>query len=515
MSLLKKYSELILFLSILSTAIFFRLYKLSTIPFGLNNDSAWEGSAAIQIMNGNIADYLPYAAEGWRGEGIVRAIVAYFTIFFGNDPITIKLSTVIFGIALVIVIYVFIKRFFGYQLALLTSFFIAISGWHITFSKTGWRAVTVPFFTTLIFYFLFKGFESKKPIHFILSGAFLSIVSLYTYDAARAIPILFAIWIVIEFLTRKKFIKTYGKNLIFLFISCIVVSAPMLYYAFNNFENFKSRSDFLFIGHQIEIEGNITPLINNITTSLLLFNDKANGNDFFIFEPLVDFPVSLLIPIGLLITLLIIFTKKNKYYLFMVVWFLVCLLPGILSVPNGNRAIGTIPSVYFFAAVGIWIPAQYLIKKYKDFKSLILIGIILFCLFSAFGSYRDYLGPQRRELAGFYPETLVTTNYIKTIIDTHDIYLTDNYPRELLTYYLYRGGDAFVHNYTWVESNYMLLDANKKPGRGIAFFMFAIPENEAVANSLLKKFPKSHKFYLWYDNDNIHRQASLVVKVNP
>ena len=514
MYLLKKHSSLLIFLLVLMVAIFFRFWKISNIPFGLNNDAAWEGSAALDILQGNFANYIPYATEGWRGEGIIRSVVALVMLFFGNDPVTIRISTVIFGIALIPAIFVLIRKFFDEKLAILTSFFVAISGWHITFSKTGWRAVIVPFFATLTFYFFFKGLENKKIIHFVLSGIFLAIVSFYTYDAARVVPLFFIFWLTVEAISRKSFLKTHGKNLSAFFISFFIISFPMITYAFNNWQNFTSRSEFLFVGHEIEKVGNFSPLINNIVTTTFLFNVKANGNDFFIFEPLVDEPISWLLPIGFLITLLFSLIKKDKRYFFMVCWFLASLLPGVLSVPNGNRAIGAIPAVYFFAAVGLLVPLNLISQRLKAPKTWVIFSfIVLFCIYSMFLSFKDYLGPNRKELAGFYPETLITTNYIKTILSDYDIYLTDNYPRELLTYYLYKGGDPFVKNYNWLENNQMFFSVEKRENKGLAFFMFDSPDNEVVANGLIKKWG-GQKFLLWYENDNIlKRPASLVVLI--
>ncbi len=56
-------TEVVLFLAVVAVGIFFRLYKLDSIPPGLNHDAAWNGLHAIRITNG--LDYAPYVAQAW------------------------------------------------------------------------------------------------------------------------------------------------------------------------------------------------------------------------------------------------------------------------------------------------------------------------------------------------------------------------------------------------------------------------------------------------------------------
>lgn len=534
-----KYRNYIILSFIFIVASFFRLYRLDSIPFGLNNDAAWEGSAAINILQGNAGDYLPYAMEGWRGEGIIRIIVAFFTLFLGNNPITIKLASVIFGVGLIIPLFFLIKNLFDTKLAAITTFLVAVSGWHITISKTGWRAITVPFFATLLFYFYFRGIKSKKTSDFIIAGVILSISSLYTYDAGRVILFFFIFWIIFSLSSVKKFISTYKKQISFLLISFLITSLPMAFYALGNWQNFTSRSDFLFIGNQVQQTGNLSPLINNVINAFLTFNVAANGNDFFIFRPLVDAPISWLIPIGFIVCLWKIIFKKSLNYFFIMVWFLFSMIPGIFSAPNGNREIGTIPSVFFFAGLGIIFIVDLFDRIFHLGEKVKIMTIFLFLLTSSLVTYNLYLSKNRLELPGFYPETLVTTNYIKTIWNDYDIYVTDNYPRELLTYYLYRNNqrDTFVRNYVWLDNSLAFLNvqpniqndialteqntggdilgASTQKKRGVAFFMFANDFNEQTAREILSRYSNARKFYLLYTDDNINRLASLVILVPP
>ena len=462
-------------------AAWFRLYKIGLVPFGLNNDAAWEGSAALDILRGNITPYLPYAAEGWRGEGIIRAVIALLSLIVGPNPIIIPLSTVFFGIALVPVVYIFIRRLAGSKLAFLTSFFIAVSGWHITMSKSGWRAVIVPLFATITFYFLWRARSQKQIRWYVYCGMALA-ATLYTYDAARVLPIFLIFWILYSGRTTLKGLGGFAAGF-------FVTIAPLAFYALGNWANFTSRGQFLFIGHEIERAGNLWPLLHNLRASALLFTHRANGNDFFIDQPLLDPWVRWFFPIGFFVVIWHAFGKGDRRYLFMLLWFFVSLVAGILSVPNGNRAIGAIPAVYFMISAGLVFISQ-------QFRKLAFAIIALVCVTSAFTSYRDYLSPYRHEPPGFYPETLIATNYIRTIWDEYDIYLTDNYPRETLTYLLYRGGDPFVRTYTWYERNADFLSVAPRGPKGVAFFMFATPTNERIATLLMDKFPQAEKFYL-------------------
>lgn len=279
-----KRKEIFVLILLLILASFFRLYRMRDIPFGLNNDAAWEGSAALNILRGNVSPYLPYAAEGWRGEGLFRLMVAFSILFMGPSPLAIRLPSVIWGILTVIPLYLLIRLLFNTRLAFITTFLVAVSGWHITMSKTGWRAIGVPLFSLSTFYFFFKGFKSRKALDFVLAGVMLA-GSLYTYDAARILPFLLLLWSILLLLTKQDFIKTHLVNLALMGLSFLLVISPLMVYATHHWSNFTGRANFLFVGHQINKVGNLTPFWHNLITSALLFNFRANGNDFSFTNP--------------------------------------------------------------------------------------------------------------------------------------------------------------------------------------------------------------------------------------
>lgn len=184
--------------------VFFRLYKLDQIPLGLNNDAAWDGLAAIDILRGNFRDYLPYAL-GWHGEGLFRLIVALVFRILGISSWALKLTSALFAIGTLAGIYLLAKKVFDKNTAFFTLSFLALSGWHIIMARTGWRAITLPFFSGLVFYFLYRFKENQKNLDLVLT-AFFSGMLIYTYDSAKHLIIYIFLWFLV--FSFKKVLKT-------------------------------------------------------------------------------------------------------------------------------------------------------------------------------------------------------------------------------------------------------------------------------------------------------------------
>jgi len=370
-----------------------------------------------------------------------------------------------------------------------------------------------------MFYCFFKAQAAKKQrwAYFLLTGAILA-GSLYTYDAARILVLFFGLWLIIEVFAKKTSIKKHFSDLTMMGLSFLVVILPLLNYALANWSNFTGRGNFLFIGHQIQKAGSLDPLWENLKTSLLLFNYRANGNDFFINEPLLDQPVSWFLPVGIVVAIIMFLKGKGKNYLFMLLFLLFFLIPGVLSSPNGNRAIGALPAVYFFSALGFSTFINYLGGLWKQKKSLIMVvATTVFLAVTTWVGYHNYLGPHRRELVGFYPEVFIALNHLQKIENrnAYDLYFSDRFPPELLSFFLYQPikDNPFPKDYFWPFQSEEFLNVTPKPGRGIIFAMLDHPTNQVIANSLIKKFPRSQLIKLAYQNDNIQKPGSLLVIV--
>ena len=185
-------AEAPLFVGVVAVGVFFRVVKFNSFPPGLNHDAAWNGLHAIRITQD--VGYSPYVAEAWGRETMFHYIIAFYQLILGSTQSAIQLAGITVGIATLVAFYLLVRRLFGFKLALVATYLLSVSGWHLTMSNAGWRAILVPLFIGLIFYFLVKAVQERRMRDFALAGIFLGL-SLGTYDAARVLPFLAAAYL--------------------------------------------------------------------------------------------------------------------------------------------------------------------------------------------------------------------------------------------------------------------------------------------------------------------------------
>lgn len=201
---LKNYLVII---AIIILASVLRFYKLGNYP-ALNADEAAIGYNAYSLIltgrdeHGNpwpihfqsFNDYKP---------GFYFYLVIPFVKVFGLNEWAVRLPNAILGVASVYLIYLLIKELFQdnydfrltkylkFSLPELSAFLLAISPWHIQFSRGGWEVNTATFLLLFGLYMFMKYVRTYKYKNLLLFGTSF-ILSLYTYHAERVVaPLLF------------------------------------------------------------------------------------------------------------------------------------------------------------------------------------------------------------------------------------------------------------------------------------------------------------------------------------
>lgn len=397
---LEKNSKLLNFLfilAIIAIAAFFRLWQLDRIPPGLYPDVAINGNDALDTLKtGNFKVFYP---ENNGREGLFFWLIALSFSIFAVSVWSIKIVAATIGILTVLGLYLLTRELFSRNVALLSSFFLAISFWHTNFSRIGFRAILVPFILVFAFYYLFRGFRTKRILNFIISGIFLGL-GFYTYISFRFIVLLLPLLLLCWYFTCKKEgeIKKFLKFTLYCLLSIVIIGLPIAFYFIQNPQDFLGRAG------DVSVFGTKAPLkefVKSLALHLGMFNfwGDQNWRHNFAGEPMLFFPIGFLFLAGIIFSVkdfLSSWRQKERFRFqtscFVLSWFFIFLLPGILSfegVPHALRIIGVIPPVYILSGLGGYRLYAFFAQKIKN-RGFLIFLCFLFLAFLLYGEFNKY-----------------------------------------------------------------------------------------------------------------------------
>lgn len=410
---------------------FLRIFLLDRIPNGFYIDEATMGYEAYSILltgKDHRGNFLPFYPEG-LGAGynpvFVYSLIP-FIYFFGLTEFAVRLTAAFYGILTVIVTYFLVKELFNEKVAILSSFFLAISPWHLQFSRIGFEVITLNFFIVLGLYFFIKGIKNKKylPIGFILLA-----LSTYCYPTGKLFS--FLLFFGFIFIYRKELFKN-RKIFFFSIFMFAIILLPMFYFTFfgiglerfndisifnegltNYFKEdilksyipfFKPKSlqnfpnpilkysyifvnnylkqislDFLFLKGDINERHNVVGIkqIDIFKLPLVLF-DKNYSN---IFEERESFGQLYLFEIPLILYGLYLFIKQRKneqkLILFWVIIFPIPVSLTIERIPHAIRSLVALPTFQIISAYAIYNLLTYTKSKKLWIKQIAAIFLVI------------------------------------------------------------------------------------------------------------------------------------------
>lgn len=216
---------------IIVLAFFLRLWRVEKIPSGLYWDEAAIALDAKSISqtgkdhHGNF--WLQAIYPSW-GDYKLPVYIIFSSLFFKIIPqrieLAVRMPSVIVGAFTVALIYFLSRELFKNEkrdfsgLAFFSSFLLAVSPWHLQFSRAAFEANLALFFNILAFLFFLK---ANKKILFSFLGVIFSALAIYTYYSARIVNPLILI-LIFSFYWHKNFkrIIVFVLSIIFLFLLC-------------------------------------------------------------------------------------------------------------------------------------------------------------------------------------------------------------------------------------------------------------------------------------------------------
>ena len=178
-------------LSLLTLAL--RLAQFPAIPPGFRFDESHNAVDACWLVeSGSWAVYLP----GNQGRGaLYHHLAGRAMALFGVNLFVFRGVSMVVGWLTVWLMYLWVVTMFApaperHLLGLVASAGLAFSFWHIAMSRTGFRAILVPFFFALIAWLFWRGWQKNSWLVMVGAGIALGL-SQYTYHPVLLFPLCF------------------------------------------------------------------------------------------------------------------------------------------------------------------------------------------------------------------------------------------------------------------------------------------------------------------------------------
>ena len=371
-----------------------RFYRLAALPPGDSYDPAFYGIDALHILQGAWPIYLD---NNFGREVLFSYLVAGLYAFLGAGTFGIHLAAAFVGMATIPATYLAGKRLFApantitaRYTPLLASWLMALSYWHLNWSRFGVRAVLVPLFAALVVASLWRC-QQKPGIGSCAKAGFWLGLSFYTYQAALALPLLVLVWLVYLYFRGKRPFSP--KHAAVILITALLVFAPLGYYAWQHPGLYGFRtSQVLVTKTATSTREQVTAVLQQAQQAIRMFTSEGHP------DPLVSLPkrpsLNLILSIFFVLGVgTAVYRIRQSPYLFLLLWLVIMLLPAIFAGQGSaaKRGIGTLPAVMLLTSCGLLLPLHILSHRSRRRLAAGWVGVIsLVLLITGIITYRDY-----------------------------------------------------------------------------------------------------------------------------
>ena len=433
----------LILLAIIAVAVFFRFYQIRQMPGGLFPDEAANGLDINLMQQGHLQ---PFYERGNGREALFFYMLWGSVGLFGKGPWQHHIVSALIGALSVCLCFLLARRLFlkkktitpdksreilpfadnvlpglkkpnthtyeifdyeatrhATNIALLAAFLMAVSSWHIVLSRTAFRAVQIPLFSSLTFYFLLcvhQSLSRKKQLFYaFLAGAAFGL-GFYSYIAFRImVPILFMIivwpWLAGGLMRQ---IEKYWKMAILFTAGFIIVIFPLAKYFYEHPGSLVGRAGQVSVfnpdlysvgGHQLPDKptvGEVIPVIFEVFKTQMKgfftsgdLNWRSNISGYPFLSPLISpfFAIGLILCSIFAIGYFFSPRKRQDWWKYFLLfgWFIGMLLPVVATaegIPHGLRGVGVIPAVFIISAWALSEFVQMIVKLHKKIWKKVL-----------------------------------------------------------------------------------------------------------------------------------------------
>lgn len=370
---------------------FLRFYKNTENPPSLTGDEISFGYAAYSILKtgrDESGKYLPLVIESIGDyKNPVPAYLMVLSIkLFGLNDFAVRFQNALIGTLFIPVYFFFLNYILKNKLtALLGTFFLSISAWHIHYSRFAYEPAIASFFALLGIWFFMKMLDGRRIWGFL--SAFFLVLTMYTGFAPRLFIPIFVLSLLV-FYSRK--LKTNLDKVAVFLVTCLVLGLPLVYVSF--FQGAATRLNMVFIANDIEF----------VRYVIFKYLDSASDIPYLVFFWLKRYlnylQPDFLFVNGLAMTtpgtfglgLLYIFElpwlvlgvvefikQKIPYKEVFVVWVLTGIIPDSLTnnLQHSGRLLHIAPVIILFTTLGCLKFFKIIMENSRSYLRVLVLGV--------------------------------------------------------------------------------------------------------------------------------------------
>ncbi len=370
--------ESLAFALILLWAGFFRLFQIDRIPPGMHFDEAFNLFDILRLLQGQFSIFFP-ANHGREPLYFYMTTVA--ATIFGDQVLTLRLTSAVIGILTVFVTYGFARSLFRSRvIAAFAAFLIAISVWHIYYSRLGLRVILSVPLTLLTLWSFWRAIShsfnlsiSASPTRprsptrsYALAGLFASL-TVYTYTSGRLLPLILIVLTLSAIILDRARWRDYVRGLVIAGVVAFIVFLPLGYYFITHPRDFLEHGSYLSVWdvrvNKGDLAGTLRDNLVAVAGMFLIRGDQEafrNVPEHPVFDPLIG----ALFLIGLVVLLRALFSPRSSVDQRLRAILIVTSLIALLSLsalsdapPNFTRTLAAAPFAILlpaWALAAIW-----------------------------------------------------------------------------------------------------------------------------------------------------------------
>lgn len=484
---MSKWTYGILVCGIFVAALFFRAYQITKIPLSPYWEEVALGYDAYSILktgkdhHGQPWPIVAFESFGdWKPTGYFYAVVPFIQ-FFGLNVLAVRLPSVISGLAIVLgmgalafIVSESLTPIHRKTISLIAMAITAISPWALLFSRGGWE---VNLATALMLWGAILGLlshQNKQPtwknIALLTTSAFLLVLSMYTYHAARlTAPFLGAgIGLLYFFGTHSTRVTQRLLYLVIVGLLALFLLTPLLLsLGSKQTQQRFAETSILADLSLIEESNNLKAAAGNTFIARLIYHRYLLFAREIAVSYVAHFRSDFLFTAGdtnprhsvrffgqlyhieaifLLLGTYYFFKKWTRYHAFLLLWLLIGIIPAALTnaSPHALRILPTLPVWLILITNGIYQLGHNSYSKNQKYLFPLFISLLfgVYLLeFASFWRYYTKVYPIAYANEWQYGYEQLVDNLAARQAHYDQVYVTQNYGRPTMYYWFYTQTD--------------------------------------------------------------------------